>query len=1379
MTRLPAPRSPRGSPVSLIALVGTLLLPFSATAALVSLATEPLITTTTSNVKPNVLMVLDNSGSMDWTHMPDEQGDGGSASVFSFGDYGLYSSQCNQVYYDPAITYAPPVNPDGTNYNDSSFTAARVNGFSGNTNGYGATTACDPVYDSSNCTNLDNGLAYYYQYSGLQTSAAQRDYNDTTNTFYQECNSSLNNSPGKDVFSKRRLATTMKTTIRVVGSSSTQVSSITVNGTELMSGTSTASSLNTTVASNVANKISLNGFAATASSGTITITGPASAANYTPVVTCTAAPCPMTFTADVFPDTTPSKLTNFANWYSYYRTRLLMMKTAAGRAFSSLSSSYRVGLMKISSSTPVVNLGTFEGTQRDTWYQSLYAISTSGSTPLRTALSNAGKYYAGKIGTDPVQYSCQQNFTILSTDGYWNTGDGYKLDGSLMDNEDGDQPRPYYDGAQTGTTVTTSYKRYQYTSSTRRCSTGTMKLTTLQQNQTCSVTVAGGVTGPETCTSWSNGTSDTSTCQAQTLPDPNPSNREVVSSTTTTGTVAGSSNSLADVAMYYYKTPLRSTALGNCGTGNVLCPEQPNVPTTTMDPNPYQHMTTFTLGLGASGWMQYSSSYLTDGQGTDYYAAAHGSTASASVCTWQSAGSVCNWPLPGMSGSNGLIANVDDLWHAAVNGHGVYFSATNPTTLSTSLSNALAGVQMRRGAAAAAATSTLNPVAGNNYAYVASYTTVKWTGNLEARGINTESGLVDENATWCAEDVVAGQCDSPNYLSSDSSGDTVAWYCVHPNMAVCNAPNIADGTDCKVPVATACSGTMKTRVSDTADTRVIKTASSDGTTLIDFDAAYAAANPNYFDAAHIGTLTQWTTLTATQQTAAAGANLLKFLRGQNGYEDRSGNAVDNRLYRQREAVLGDALESQPAFMGKPMFSYPYPGYADFVTAQAGRAGTVYMGANDGMMHAFNAATGAERWGYVPSMIIPNLWKLADKNYGVQHINLVNGSPITSDICTANCGTASATWRTILVAGLNGGGRGYYALDITDPDAPSLLWEFTTTAGIGKIQDDDLGYSFGAPIVTRKADGTWVVVVTSGYNNVSPGTGKGFLYVLDAATGTILSKIATAAGSTTTPSGLAKVAAWNSERGGNTAGYIYGGDLLGNLWRFDINSAVTAATGTGSAFLLAVLKDPSGNTQPVTTTPALGLVSTKHVVYVGTGKYLESSDLSNTGVQSLYAIKDDNAATTLTNPRSSLVAQTLTNTGNSRTGSSNSVDFFTGRGWYVDFPTSKERVNIDPKLVQGTLLVATIVPDSTDCEPGGYGWLNYLDYASGQPVVSNTTSVRQSSPIVGINVLYIQGKPIVEVVTSDQPTPQTIPDVSFKAGSTGYTGKRVMWRELIP
>ena len=1495
----------------LLGLVASLVLCVPTHAATVALATSPLATSTTTAVKPNVLFVLDNSGSMSWTFMPDV--------TFNFsGDYGYRSAQCNGVYYDPTITYSPPVKSDKTSYPNASFTAARDDGYDNTTTARNLNSdfTADLYTPSGGAGSLGPTGAYYYNYNGAVT---YKNYNDSSSTFYTQCNTS--EGTNTTLFTKRKLAsneTTVitvnnsvappapTTTITVTGASSTSVSSITVNGTIITSGSAAGSTNNTTAASNlaakitasgysatsstnvititgplgaagstpninksgsdnyataafvinsppvvssitvngvqlmasaaasdisasttaanIAAKINQNGFTAVASSNNVVVTGPTSAANFMPVITASTG---IIFAVDIFPETSPAKLTNFANWYSYYRTRMLMMKTSAGLAFSSLDSGYRVGLMQINNSvSSMEQLGTFETTKRDNWYTALYSAVPNNSTPLREALANAGRYYSGKLSsvTDPTQYSCQQNFTILSTDGYWNGNAGFMVDGSTaVGNQDDTAPRPYYDGAVTTNTWTYTYTRDSYSKVRGSCpKNGGQQLSTQTQEGTCTLTTA---TGSCTPTSWSSRGSATISGACNNTAAPSPT--AAVFESTSENTTGGSTDTLADVAMYYYQTDLRTTALGNCGTPvspatvGPLCED--NVFKSANDNNTQQHMTTFTLGLGASGKMNYSADYLKVGANPDYSAVRLGSNASSTVCTWQTAGTTCNWPVPGSN----LVENIDDLWHAAVNGRGTYFSATNPDTLASGLSSALAGVNARKGAAAAAATSTLNPVSGNNAAYVASYTTIYWSGNLEARSINTDTGVVSEGASWCVESVSAGTCATTPV--AQTTGDTTIYNCETPVVGACSggvigfSGNLTSGTQyCKTQVATACSGTMPAKVAATSDTRNIKTANAAGTALINFDAAYATANPSNFDAAKLLGLSQWSSLTSDvvgppaiqgQRTRAVGANLLNYLRGQYGYEDRPTNSgpPDNQLFRFRSAVMGDALESQPAYIGKPVFSYPYPGYDAYKTAQASREGIVYMGANDGMMHAFHSENevtptapatcvvgggtycgGEEAWAYVPSMVIPSMWKLADFNYAASHVNLVNGSPITTDVCTANCtDTTTAVWKTILVGGLNGGGRGYYALDITNPSTPVLLWEITTTAGIGKVKDDDIGYSFGQPIVTRKTDGTWVVIVTSGYNNVSPGDGKGYLYVLNAGTGAIISKISTGIGSTTTPSGLAKVAGYNNEPQGNSVGYIYGGDLQGNVWRFNINGTTTANIGTGDALKFATLfsttAGTAGTEQPITTTPVLGKIAGSRVIFIGTGKYLEIADLSTTQQQTQYAIKDDDSGATFVNPRSQttlMVQRSMTTNAAAGTRSiatGTLPNFNTGRGWFVDFPVASvgERVNIDSSLVQGVLLVPSIVPSNTACSPGGSGWLNFLDYKTGGAVTSSSVvAVKYDSTIVGVNVFYINGNPKVAVVTDKNPTPSIDDDVLFPANAGSFTGKRSLWRELV-
>lgn len=1612
-----------------LALAAGLALPPASQAASVALATAPLANSTTSSVLPNVMFMLDDSGSMDWDYMPDD-------SKNFAGYYGFNSPQCNGVYYNPNITYTPPLKSDGTSYPNSTFNGAWNNGY--NPTGEG-TVNLNTQFPGGSGTGSSGAAAYlgpafYYTYSGTQTAATQKTIHITSSIYYKECDSAIGSTtkvdgthPVNTVFNMVRLATTPTTTLTVTnstggatitvsgsGNNSTKVSSITVNskqilnattnssktittvatnivnginactasisgacqvtgfsatcagypactngtvtvygngssggltpsitssgsltvaatapfptivatgvsnitvgGVPLMSGTAASTTSPATLAANIAAAINATGYSATVSGTVVTVTGPTSASNYTPVITTTPSNGSLQVSTYAFPESTPAKLQNFANWYSYYSTRMLMTMTGVGQAFAPITDQYRVGFMTMNNNVnpDFVDIAPFSGgcavgsglCQKDNWYTKLYASNPGNSTPLRQTLSQIGRLYAHKYGAtitytatitvnkpsgagstsvlgitvggiqlltgpstgstntstvaknivsnfvdpspytavassnkititsqsaasppivtddgggmtftvtsftgttvtnqlngvtpkDPIQYSCQQNFVILSTDGYWNSNAGYQVDGStLVGNQDGSAPRPMYDGAIGQTTVTTKYSRNN--DSLSNCSGG--KILNIQpQTRTCTTTIVSGVAQPESCPNWTSGTSYTygSCSSATVLPSPNPSTPQIVSQTSASTTTGGTSDTLADVAMYYYQSDLRTPVLGNCdgamgtvaATGINVCDN--NVFKTGTDTNTAQHMATFTLGLGASGDMIYSPTYLTDNSG-DYYSVLKGVTAHPAatppVCSWQADGTTCNWPIP----ASGTLTNIDDLWHAAVDGGGKYFSATDPSSLSSGLSGALAAIASRKGQASAASTSSLNPVAGNNYAYIASYTTVTWQGNLEARTIDVTTGAISQTATWCVENIVAGTCPAPGNILPDPSGSGYDCVITNSTAATCSAPSVFDvaTSQCSFPMATSCAGTMPGKVAANSDTRTIYTPNITDTSLMPFlYANLTTAQQADFNYPYIGGLSQWSLLTSPQQTAAQGANLVNYLRGQNGFEDRAVNlvgTVDNRVFRYRNAVLGDALESQPSFIAQPVFSYPDKGYSDFAAAQANRVGTVYIGTNDGMLHAFSALAeggvlaGTERWAYVPSMVIPNMWVLADKDYADKHTNFVNGSPIISDVCTANClatDAGIAVWRTILVGGLDAGGRGYYALDITDPTTPKLLWEFRTA------NDSDLGYSYGNPVITAKSDGTWVVLLTSGYNNTSPGTGQGFLYVLNAGTGSIISKIGTGVGNTTTPSGLAKISAWNDVSGSNRATYVYGGDLLGNVWRFNIDTAAPP-------FLLANLQDPSGNPQPITTVPVLGQVSGYRVIFVGTGKYLETSDLSNTQVQTEYAIKDDNATVSLINPAGSprnsatLVQQTLIDNGDGTrsSGSSNPVDFTNGLGWYVDFPDPGERSNIESRLVQGTLLVATIVPSNTVCAPGGYGWLNFFDYTSGSSVnPGGLVSTRYGNTIVGFNVMFLNGQPAVNVSTSGGDNTNNN-SIVYKGSAGGFTGQRVLWRELNP
>jgi type IV pilus assembly protein PilY1 len=430
---------------------------------------------------------------------------------------------------------------------------------------------------------------------------------------------------------------------------------------------------------------------------------------------------------------------------------------------------------------------------------------------------------------------------------------------------------------------------------------------------------------------------------------------------------------------------------------------------------------------------------------------------------------------------------------------------------------------------------------------------------------------------------------------------------------------------------------------------------------------------------------------------------------------------------------------------------------------------VYVAGNDGMLHAFDADNGQERWAFIPSFVLPHLYKLASQGYARLHEFLLDGSPTVGDVQTGG------TWKTLLVGGAGRGGSGYYALDVTTPGSPRALWEFKHSATCYAANnpsthyaDCHLGRSIAEPRFTKLADGTWVVLVTSGYNNVSgnAGDGRGYLYVLDANTGRILRKIATTEGDVATPAGLGKLTVYGPALGiNNTAIYVYASDLLGNVWRFDIN--------TGEAFRVATLMRGSVR-QPITTRIVLGETGTPATLtlFVGTGRYLGLSDIADTQTQTLYAIKD-NSATPLTDARSALEGKVMANNGNTRsiTGTCSS----SGRGWYVDLPDAGERMSVDPQFVGNVIVFATNVPSDQACLiGGGYSWLNYLDAETG-------CAIPAANQLVGKK--FEEGQmPGLSIVVTTGDDPKTyrpggeVEDIPTNTGAPA--GRIISRRELV-
>lgn len=1144
-----------------------LCLAAAALAGTADVGNVPTATMSSSNVRPNLLFILDNSGSMASDFIPDDVGNDDGSLCFGYSGH-------NAVFYNPSITYAQPALAGGGSYANASFTAAKSDGF----------------VSSSSTLDLSQPLNLPHTYTYTQTGTCTYRTSGCSNT-------SWNTTDGKEITSQ-------------------------------ISGT--CSSRHTTCSQTLT--IVQHYYYATLNSGA---TADCTDSNYTAVISLPA-----------------SQQQNYANWYQYYRTRMLMMRSAAGLVFANLDPTrYRVGFTTIgytgtTDGSSFLNVNDFDKdygsgtTQKTKFYSVLYGQTPSGSTPLRPSLIKAGQYFAKKVSGqtyDPMQYSCQRNYALLSTDGYWNTG-----------SEPG---QPYYipkrlDGTAIG-----------------------------------DVDGAAGVSRPMYDSSHAK-------------------------------------NSLSDIAKYWYDTDIRTSDLGNCtgSTGSDVCTNRTPKPGDTSPV--YQNMSTFTLGLGVPGILTYQNNYATSSTG-DYAAIVNGTK---------------NWPDPLSSSSSGyantgntVTSRIDDLWHAAVNGGGTYYSAGDPAALTAGLTDALQRIDAQTGAAAAAATSTLEPTQTSDRVFVPSYETKTWVGNIAAYNYtvdpHTGSVSITGSAIWQASSTLASQS-SRRILMFDSSASNKLKDFTYSNLSSSQQAYFNN----------------------------------------------LCASGNY-------KLNQCATLTTNALGQVTGANVVSYLRGSSQYELWQ-SSPDNQVFRTRRSSqgqwtpLGDIVDSRPTYVGVPPFSYADSGYSDFKAAQASREGVLYFGANDGMLHAIRTSDGYEEWAYVPTAVIPNLYHLADSSYSTSHRYYVDGAPVVGDVYDG------AHWRTILVAGLAGGGSSYFALDITDPTHPIALWEFT---------DSNMGLTFGKPVIGKNSAGNWIVAFTSGYNNTS-GDGNGHLYVVNAITGAQISTFGTyvsagtPAGTTGTPSNLGPIQAWVDSSTDNTIKMIYGGDMQGNVWRFDFDGRLSG----NQAFLLGTAKGPTGAVQPITVPPVLSVINlsgggTAKAVTVATGRYLGISDLSDTTVQSIYTVKDTWTTTAVGNFRADANMVTQTMNSSHAIPSPASVDWNTQDGWYLDFnQSSGERVNVDMTLQLGVITVATTVPTPTPCSPGGTSWLYVLNADSGSLVTELSSNVL----IVGVtNILETNGtsKQMSSLVVGSDGSIQKVPVLQSGGGggtNGGSVAYRVSWRELV-
>ena len=546
-----------------------------------------------------------------------------------------------------------------------------------------------------------------------------------------------------------------------------------------------------------------------------------------------------------------------------------------------------------------------------------------------------------------------------------------------------------------------------------------------------------------------------------------------------------------------------------------------------------------------------------------------------------------------------------------------------------------------------------------------------------------------------------------------------------------------------------------------------------------------------------------------------GSGRLHYLRGSTNEEAGPANPTGPFRRRARTPsgvtnLLGDIIHSNPVFVGAPRLDLQGAGYADFATKHKSRAKAVYVGANDGMLHAFSSALDKEYFAYVPNMIFRNLKDLT--NPGYQHRAYVDGGIAVSEA------KVGSNWKTVLASTMGAGAQGVFALDVSDPQnfsaTEGALWEFTDA------DDPDMGNMYSPPVIAKFQKSVsggvptyeYFVVVASGVNNYvedgAVGTapaGALFLLSLNKKAGTPWTRnnnyykfpVSSADIDPKRQSGLSAPALVTGNDG--AVRFAYAGDLQGNLWRF----AFPADKGLTQVnpYRIFAAADRGGNPQPITAAPSVVYAPDRgFIVLFGTGQYLENADRQARTLQSFYGIRDTLEASPMVARRGVLAKRTLAGdvSSGALTIAGDAFSYYGATaksGWYFDFVNGTEtgeRVIMPAQLRFGRVFFNSLIPPTDNtCTPLSSGRSYTLNALTGL----SDGDTGQTGKLSNVGVL---GTPVIfetnGATSPAVPTSSTYrKSVSQKFSSASFGGKgvteatsssaaltagRLSWREIF-
>ncbi|SHL18097.1 pilus assembly protein [Phytopseudomonas punonensis] len=1135
----------------------------------------------TIGVPPNMLLTLDDSGSMRFAFAPDSIS-GTSATRRA------KSSAYNPLYYNPRATYKAPTvfTTAGVEQQlTTTFAQAWHNGF------------------NTNVGSVDLSGANYRVGWDVPITSKPADYSYTTSTNYTGTGIvfRLGENPASD------FQATASISSNNVTATSTTPGGIQFRITRT-SGGCTATASYTGIFSNITASCSRNG-----NNSTATLSQSSVPAYYYVYDSNVATGCSTANdTCYVLKFVGSAEQQNFANWYSFYRNRALATISAAALAFYDVSPSVRLSWQGLNRCTTFTGSDTdcgnnafkaYNPAHKGQLYNWLRTMTFDSGTPLPTAMRRAGDFYQtttawqafpnGTGNTTQNTYACRPSYHIMMTDGVWNTAatspSGFRHDAdtfTLPDNTPFVRRAPYYDAT---------------------------------------------------------------------------------------------ANTLADLAMHYWATDLNPN-LSN--TLKAYTPFKSGDATTDYwdarnDPATWQHMTNFMMGLGLTQSLNQTSIPWA------------GSTFTGAGYNALKAGTA-SWPAAGPSATD---ANVYDLWHAAINSRGEFFSVDSPEAMVQAFTDILSRIADRKSTAARPAINSgqVSVDENNNgtvktVSYQTSYASDdNWSGDVKRfeKSWNATTNKMETKEVWSAKAMIPGTRNI--YIAG--SGNT--------GLAKFTGPNAA-------------------------------LTSYSGVTLL----TYLNRDPENANTAD-----------------TKGSARVSYLSG-----DRAGEGT---TYRQRSGVLGDFYSSTPAVvLNTPRYLEQFTNrlegnnaYTTFKGRISTRSPRIYVGGNDGMLHGFNANTGVEEFAFIPSAVFPKLNKLTGSNYS--HEFYVDGSPVVADIYDGSA------WRTILVGTLKAGGKSIFALDITLPGQEKLLWQFDENS-ITAANAVKMGYSFSQPTIARLHTGKWAVVFGNGYESANNTNGKAALFILDAVDGTLLRSLEVQ-GTNGVANGLStpKLGDFNADGtadyayAGDLQGNMWRFDLLratqdaDNPFKVTNNVPASAfKVGFGGSPLFKATADNAGTQrQAITSAPSLVThpTGTGYLVIFGTGRFFDTADKAGdkSMPQSVYGIWDKQTlGETASNPnilRSSLQAQSIEttttvsadgSTARGRVISNNTVRWqpttnasgvtqSAQNGWYLNLVQADGEMVVENMSQLGrTVFFQSLVPNDDPCGDGAGNWTYAINPYSG-------------------------------------------------------------------